>query len=356
MWKTVRASVQGALNPEVDGYASWPTHQFHQSSRPHPRERARKSTLTRRHTFVATRDLAGLCLAFRAGASAWRMQESGQRRVVIVGVGVTPHRGDGSAVTGRRTTGNVVQAPVSTEELDLMCDPHRELEHLGKLAAAEPTKRFGKLYRLVSHPQMLALAGEHVRQNTGGRTAGIDGQTRSHIDPDMLTRLADELQHNRYAPQAVRRIYIPKGTTGRRGLGIPTIRDRIVQAGVAQILAALYEPIFRPCSYGFRPHRNSIQALHHVAQAYRAGATWIIEGDLVQCFDAIPHHVIWQCLRKRIKDERFIDLVRQMLTAGVMEEGTFLPTYSGTPQGGLASPVLCNVVLHELDCWMEEQR
>ena len=124
---------------------------------------------------------------------------------------------------------------------------------------------------------------------------------------------------------------------------------------MAQILAAIYEPIFRPCSYGFRPHRNPIQALHHVAQAYRAGATWIIEGDLVKCFDAIPHHVIVQCLRKRIKDERFLDLVRQMLTAGVMEEGTFLPTYSGTPQGGLASPVLCNVVLHELDCWMEEQ-
>src|SRR6266571_5288836 len=84
----------------------------------------------------------------------------------------TPHQGDGSAVTGRRTTGNVVQAQGSTEELDLMCDPQRELEHLGKLAAAEPTKRFGTLYRLVSHPQMLSLAGEHVRQNTGARTAG----------------------------------------------------------------------------------------------------------------------------------------------------------------------------------------
>src|SRR5262249_16815939 len=150
-------------------------------SSPHQRERARKSTLTRLHTFVATRDLTGLGLASGAGASAWRMQEPGQRSVVIVVVGVTPHRGDGSAVTGRRTTGNIVQAPVSTEELDLMCDPHRELEHLGKLAAAESTKRFGKLYRLVSHPQMLSLAGEHVRQNTGARTAGIDGQTRRHI-------------------------------------------------------------------------------------------------------------------------------------------------------------------------------
>ena len=355
MWKTVSAPAPGALNPEVDGYAGWPTHQLHQSSSPQQPERARKSTLPRLDTFVATRDLAGLCLAPGPGASAWRMDEPGQCRVVLVVVGVTPHQGDGSAVTGRRTTGNIVQAQVRTEELDLMCDPHRELEHLGKLAAAEPTKRCGTLYRLVSQPQMRSLAGEHVRQNTGGRTAGIDGQTRRHIDPDMLSRLADALGHHRYHPHAVRRIYIAQGTTGRRGLGIPAMRDRIVQAVVAQILAAIYEPVFRSGSYGFRPHRTPIQALHHVAQAYRAGATWIIEGDLVQGFDAIPHHVMGQCLRKRIKDERLMDLIRQMLTAGVMEEGTCLPTYSGTPQGGVASPVLCHVVLPELDGWMEEQ-
>jgi hypothetical protein len=119
-------------------------------------------------------------------------------------------------------------------------------------------------------------------------------------------------------------------------------------------LEALYEPIFRPCSYGFRPQRNPMQALRQVAQAYQAGATWIIEGDLVQCFDSMSHGVILSCLRKRIKDERFLDLIRKMLQAGVMEEGTWLPTYSGTPQGGLASPILSNVVLHELDCWLED--
>lgn len=235
-----------------------------------------------------------------------------------------------------------------------MRDPLRELEHLGSLAAAEPGKRFGKLYRLVCHRGLLRHAGERVRQNTGGRTAGIDGQTRRHIDDGMLDRLAEELAHNQYHPQAVRRVYIPKGRSGRRALGMPVIRDRIVQAAVAQVLEALYEPLFRKCSYGFRPRRNTIQALRHVAQAYRAGATWVIEGDLVKCFDAIPHGVILQTLRKRIKDERFIDLVRQMLAAGVMEEGHFLPTYSGTPQGGLASPILSNVVLHEFDSWLEE--
>src|SRR5262249_447860 len=148
-------------------------------------------------------------------------------------------------------------------------------------------------------------------------------------------RLADELTHNRYQPQMVRRAYIPKGKTGQRALGIPSIRDRIVQAAVAQVLETVYEPIFRNCSYGFRPQRNTIEALRHVGQAYQAGATWSIEGDLVKCFDTLPHGVILNGLRKRIKDERFINLVCKMLKAGVMEGGHFKPTYSGTPQGGL---------------------
>lgn len=235
-----------------------------------------------------------------------------------------------------------------------MDDPLRALEHLRKLAAAEPTKRFDTLYRLVGHIKLLTCAGERVRQNTGGRTAGIDGQTRSDIDPDMLRGLAEELAQNRYQPQAVRRVYIPKGQTGRRALGIPPIRDRIVQASLAQVLEAIYEPLFRDCSYGFRPGRNTIQALRHVAQAYKAGAPWIIEGDLVKGFDSFPHGVILNGLRKRIKDERFLGLVRQMLTAGVMEAGEWRPTYSGTPQGGLASPLLSHVVLHEFDGWMED--
>jgi RNA-directed DNA polymerase len=236
-----------------------------------------------------------------------------------------------------------------------VADPFRELEHLSKLAVAQPRKRFGRLYRLVRQAGILATAAERVRQNTGGRTAGIDGQTRRQISTEMLTELAADLTHGRYRAKAVRRTYIPKGKTDRRALGIPTIRDRIVQAAVAQVLEAIYEPIFRTCSTGFRPGRSTIECLRHVAQAYRAGATWIIEGDLVKCFDSIPHGVILTCLRKRIKDERFIDLIRQMLQAGVIEEGSYTRTYSGTPQGGLASPMLSNIVLHEFDCWMEDQ-
>ena len=128
-----------------------------------------------------------------------------------------------------------------------------------------------------------------------------------------------------------------------------------MQAAIARVLDALYEPLFRSCSYGFRPGRSPIHALRHVARAYRSGVTWIVEGDLERCFDSLPHSVILACLRKRIKDERFIDLIRRMLQAGVMEQGRYERTYSGAPQGGLCSPIFMNIVLHAFDGWMEEQ-
>jgi RNA-directed DNA polymerase len=235
-----------------------------------------------------------------------------------------------------------------------MRDPQRELEHLRKLATTDPTKRFSKLLKIVKQETFLAMAWTRVRTNKGSRTPGVDGQTKDDIDAKTLHDLAQELAENRYQPQPVRRTYIPKGNNQQRALGIPALRDRIVQAAVAQVLEAIYEPIFRNCSYGFRPRRCTIHALRHVANAYRAGATWAVEGDLVKCFDSLPHGVILNCLRKRIKDERFIDLIRRMLQAGVMEDFRYERTYSGTPQGGLVSPILSNVVLHEFDCWMED--
>jgi len=257
---------------------------------------------------------------------------------------------------GRRATGEVVQDLVSMEVIDLMKDPQRELEHLRKMAAAEPTKRFGKLHKIVRQENFLKLVWQRVKTNKGSRTAGVDGKTRADFDEQDLCNLAIELKAGDYQPQPVRRVYIPKGKNQRRGLGIPAMRDRIVQAAVARILEAIYEPIFRECSYGFRPSRSPIHALRHVARAYRTGVTWIIEGDLVKCFDSLPHRVILNCLRKRIKDERFIDLIRKMLQAGVMEDYRYERTYSGTPQGGLCSPMLMNVVLHEFDCWLEDQQ
>lgn len=235
-----------------------------------------------------------------------------------------------------------------------MNDPKRTLEHLHKLAAADPLKRFDGLHRIVRQESLLTVVWQRIQSNTGSNTPGIDRQIRADITPQTIYDLAQELGENRYEPQAVRRTYIPKkNSTKLRPLGIPAIRDRIVQGAIAQILEAIYEPIFRDSSYGFRPKRSTIHALRQMATAYKAGATWVIEGDLVKCFDSIPHGVILNCLRKRIKDEGFIDLIRRMLQAGVMEDATYTRTYSGTPQGGLCSPILCNIVLHEFDCWME---
>jgi hypothetical protein len=225
---------------------------------------------------------------------------------------------------------------MSTEELDLMRDPWKELGHLRKLAKGDPTKRFDHLYPLVCHPKLLADAALQVQENTGSRTPGIDGQTGKQINAEMLTRLAQELRTRHYHPQAVRRVYIPKGKTGRRGLGIPAIGDRIVQAAVALILARIYEPILRDCSYGFRPKRNTMQALRHIAQAYRAGATWVIEGDLVKCFDSLPHGVILNCLRKRIRDERFIDLQDAQSGCDGGGKPTASPLWSTTRRAGFA--------------------
>jgi RNA-directed DNA polymerase len=235
-----------------------------------------------------------------------------------------------------------------------MKDPYQELEHLRKLAT-DPTKRFGKLLKIVRQETFLAMSWERVRTNKGSKTSGVDGQTKKDVDAKTFSDLSQELAEKRYQPQPVRRVYIPKGKNQRRGLGIPSIRDRILQSAVAQVLEAIYEPVFRGCSYGFRPGRSTIHALRHVTCSYRTGATWAIEGDLQKCFDSLPHGVILNCLRKRIKDERFIDLIRRMLQAGVMEDSRYEKTYSGAPQGGLVSPILMNVVLHEFDCWMEER-
>jgi group II intron reverse transcriptase/maturase len=238
-----------------------------------------------------------------------------------------------------------------------MVDPYAELEHLRKLATADPTKRFGKLLKIVRQETFLEMAWMRIRANEGSHTPGVDGQIKDDIDENwgIIRDLAQELAEHRYQPQPVRRVYIPKGKDQKRPLGIPTIRDRIVQSAVTMILEAIYEPIFRDCSYGFRPQRSTIHALRHMARAYQAGATWIIEGDLQKCFDSLSHSVILNCLRKCVQDEGFIDLIRRMLQAGAMEDFRFERTYSGAPQGGICSPILMNIVLHEFDVWMEEQ-
>lgn len=166
-----------------------------------------------------------------------------------------------------------------------MGDVVRELEHLKKLAKEDPNKRFNRLYRLLRQKVLLALAKQRIANNKGARTPGVDGLVMDDITTAEITRLSQELAAGTYQPQPVRRQYIPKRNGKLRPLGIPTSRDKVVQAGVALVLEAIYEPLFRPCSHGFRSGHSPITALRQVSSAYRAGATWIIEGDITNCFD-----------------------------------------------------------------------
>src|SRR6266540_4258159 len=183
-----------------------------------------------------------------------------------------------------------------------MMDVNKELGHLKELAKGEPSKRFDRLYRLLRQPGLLNTAKERIARNKGAQTPGVDGQTMSDMIDQEVLRLSEELQAGNYQPKPVRRVYIPKKNGKLRPLGIPTSRDKIVQAGVALILEALYEPFFRKCSHGFRPHHSTITALRQISTAYRTGAKWIIEGDITDCFGSMPHGVILNCLRKRIQD------------------------------------------------------
>jgi len=236
-----------------------------------------------------------------------------------------------------------------------MVDVIRELGHLEKLAKEDPHKRFNRLYRLLYQEEFLIHAKASIARNRGARTPGVDGQTIADITRKEITKLNQELAAGKYQPQPVQRRYIPKRSGKLRPLGLPASRDKVVQSGAALILNALYEPLFQNCSHGFRPKRSPITALRQVSSAYRAGATWIVEGDITDCFGSLPHSVILNCLRKRIRDERFINLIRKMLQAGVMENAHYTPTYSGAPQGGIVSPILANIVMHELDGWIETQ-
>ena len=226
---------------------------------------------------------------------------------------------------------------------------------LHRWAKADPGRRFDDLYNLVYDPSFLTVAWERVRGNRGARTAGVDGVApRSIADgtEELLRGLRENLKARRFAPRRVRETKIPKAAGKVRRLGIPTTVDRIVQASLKLVLEPIFEADFKSCSYGFRPKRraqDAIAEIHYLGTPCR-NYDWVFEGDIEACFDAIDHPALMDRVRRRVGDKRVLRLVKAFLRAGVLtQEGHQRETITGTPQGGILSPLLANIALSVLD-------
>jgi RNA-directed DNA polymerase len=215
-------------------------------------------------------------------------------------------------------------------------------------------RRFDDLYNLVADPAFLVVAWDRVRGNRGGRSAGVDGVSPRSIifgQATLLVGLRDDLKARRFQPLPVRERIIPKpGSSKGRRLGIPTARDRTVQAALKLVLEPIFEADFQPCSYGFRPNRRAQDAITEIHFFTSRSYEWVLEGDITACFDEISHTALMERLRARVGDKRVLGLVKAFLKAGVLsEDGIQRDTDTGTPQGGILSPLLANVALSVLD-------
>ena len=213
--------------------------------------------------------------------------------------------------------------------------------------------KFERLYRILFNEGIFHVAYQRIYAKPGNMTPGTDGQTIDQMSIQRIERLIDSLRNESYQPNPARRVYIPKKNGKKRPLGIPSFEDKLVQESVRLILEAIYEGHFEDTSHGFRPRRSCASALLSLQKTF-TGTKWFIEGDIKGFFDNIDHNVLISILAKRINDERFLRLIRKFLNAGYVEEWTFHKTYSGTPQGGIISPILANIYLDEFDKYMKE--
>jgi len=232
---------------------------------------------------------------------------------------------------------------------------------LATLADNDKSKRFDRLMRLISHTDLLSEAARITLSAKGANAPGVDGINKVHLEQGLdryLLSIRNELLSGNYQPQLARRICIPKAIGKQHPLGIPTLRDRIVQRAMLMAMEPIWESGFHPLSYGFRPERS----VHHAICTVKLQLTdcsetrgrWVIEGDLSSYFDTVHHKLLMQCVHKRVNCRRFLNLLWRYMKAGHVEKNLFCATHQGVPQGGVISPLLSNIMLNEFDQYLNQ--
>lgn len=222
------------------------------------------------------------------------------------------------------------------------------LENISKNSKRNKDEVFTRIYRYMLRPDLYYVAYKNLYANNGAATQGVNSDTADGFSEKKIQSVIRSLTDERYTPNPARRTYIKKSNGKMRPLGIPTFTDKLVQEVLRMVLEAVYEPVFLDCSHGFRPNRSCLTALKDLKHQFH-GSRWFVEFDIKGCFDNIDHTKLVEIINAKIKDARLIKLIWKLVKAGYVEDWQYHATHSGTPQGGIISPIFANIYLHELD-------